>query len=214
MNDIAGQRGSGTCCILCGLESEDVEVRLTHLPHVDPVERALCVPCHNTVEWRHTPRTKAEFRRRAPYGYRREGEELVQEPIEFAGLERILELWRAGYNARAIAFILQLEEHPTRRGGTWRASTVYRIIAQEAPSSPKGIRQQISSLRYGYKKDGEETVPDDTEQRVIRWIVEQYKDGASRTEIAEELNSRKVPTKTGKEWAAVTVANVLEWEGF
>ncbi len=73
----------------------------------------------------------------APLGLRRTGEVdregrrvVVEDPSEMAAVMRIRELRTAGRSLREIARVLRSEQHPTKRGGSWVAATVGRVLAR------------------------------------------------------------------------------------
>lgn len=66
----------------------------------------------------------------APYGYRREAGSMVIVEAEAAVVRRIYRLHRQGKGAWAIASILNTENVPTRKGGTWKPTTVAQILDQ------------------------------------------------------------------------------------
>ena len=69
----------------------------------------------------------------APYGYRREGERLVEDPVEQAAIRRVAELRADCLSLRAIARVLGTEGHPARAPGGWSATQVARLL-ERAPS--------------------------------------------------------------------------------
>lgn len=63
---------------------------------------------------------------------------------------------------------------------------------------------------FGFRADENGMLqPDPSEQWVVRTIAELRAAGLSLRRIAAELNARGIATKTGRKWAAQTVANVL-----
>lgn len=66
-----------------------------------------------------------------PYGYTREGDQLIADPVEQAVIARILEMHVTGTSLRAIAKTLNKEAISTKKGGTWYASTVRYILTNE-----------------------------------------------------------------------------------
>lgn len=62
---------------------------------------------------------------------------------------------------------------------------------------------------YGYEmRDGALKVRPE-EAKTVGVIFEMYQKGMGIAKICKELNGAKIPTKTGKEWASQTVANIL-----
>jgi DNA invertase Pin-like site-specific DNA recombinase len=66
----------------------------------------------------------------APYGFAREGDDLVPVEAEQRALELILELRARGYSLRKIARTLEARGIPTKRGGKWAAATVRKLLAR------------------------------------------------------------------------------------
>ncbi len=66
-----------------------------------------------------------------PYGYRSANGQLVPEPIEQQALRKMKSLAAQGVPLRDIAEALTAEGHPTKRGGTWCAATVARILKRD-----------------------------------------------------------------------------------
>lgn len=65
-----------------------------------------------------------------PLGFRPNGRRhrMVPVPGELAAVRQILELWRAGRSARAIAASLNDAGVPTKRGGRWHHTTVAKVV--------------------------------------------------------------------------------------
>jgi len=63
-----------------------------------------------------------------PFGYRREGKDLLPDPEELRALELMQELRSKGYSLRGIAKELTRRQVPTKNGGRWEAMTVKRIL--------------------------------------------------------------------------------------
>ncbi|MEV6212718.1 recombinase family protein [Kitasatospora sp. NPDC051914] len=61
--------------------------------------------------------------------------------------------------------------------------------------------------RYGYDKSGTTIIP--AEAEIVREIYERYLNGETITNIARDLNTRKLPTALGGEWNAANVTVVL-----
>ena len=62
---------------------------------------------------------------------------------------------------------------------------------------------------YGYElRDGGLMVRAE-EAKTVGVIFEMYLKGMGIAKICRELNDAKIPTKTGKEWASQTIANIL-----
>lgn len=70
-----------------------------------------------------------------------------------------------------------------------------------------------ASEPYGYQFDGKKLIPCESEALIVKNIYEYYLNGLSTAEIAFELNSRGIPTKTGKDkWRAARVACIISNE--
>jgi DNA invertase Pin-like site-specific DNA recombinase len=67
---------------------------------------------------------------RPPFGWRAEGKELVEDPIEQATLARLLTLHGEGRSLRAIGAQLDSEGLPARGGGSWHPNSLARIIGR------------------------------------------------------------------------------------
>jgi hypothetical protein len=82
-------------------------------------------------------------------------------------------------------------------------------------SGTLGLRLRRSHERtrrtapYGYTHDGEGLVPATAEAKVVRQIFALYLGGSSLEEIAQSLNSRGVPAKSGGDWHKSTVDYIL-----
>jgi len=63
---------------------------------------------------------------------------------------------------------------------------------------------------YGYRREGDELIPELTEQAVIKTINTWYQDGKRLVDIVEQLNDQGTPTKHGKEWTPQQVKNMIE----
>jgi DNA invertase Pin-like site-specific DNA recombinase len=66
----------------------------------------------------------------APFGFAREGDNLIPVEAEQRALDLILELRARGYSLRKIARILEARGIPTKRGGRWAAATVRKLLAR------------------------------------------------------------------------------------
>lgn len=66
-----------------------------------------------------------------PYGWRASGGELVPDPVEQAGLERMLHLRRQGMTLRVIADVLAREGHRPRRAGRFHPKVLAYILNRE-----------------------------------------------------------------------------------
>ncbi|VBA45619.1 hypothetical protein LAUMK191_00421 [Mycobacterium attenuatum] len=70
-----------------------------------------------------------------PYGYRSASGKLVPVPAEQAALSKMKALSAQGVSTREIARVLTADGHPTKRGGTWCAATVARILKRDMRSA-------------------------------------------------------------------------------
>jgi hypothetical protein len=86
--------------------------------------------------------------------------------------------------------------------------TVIRAIQSHGRAEPSNGFLDFSRP-YGYEmRDGGLRVRPE-EARTVGLIFEWYLEGKGIAKICRELNGAKVTTKTGKEWASQTVANIL-----
>lgn len=196
-------------CVLCGT-SDNVRLRKVEYRHVSRIdEKQLCKRCSDQLNWRPGARPKHRPRCQAPYGYTNVNGRIVPWKREMAGVSQILKLRKNGLSFDEIALALNQQGVPTRRGGIWRPRVVETIFRREAPWSAKDVTPPRPS-RYGYREDNGKVVEDEYEQKVIDWMVVQYKRGASRQWIAETLNCANIPTKRGRNWFPLTVSHVLD----
>lgn len=65
-----------------------------------------------------------------PLGFRRDGDHFVEDPEEQRVVARARELAASGANQSAIARTLTAEGHRSKRGGTWHATTVRKLLAR------------------------------------------------------------------------------------
>ncbi len=87
--------------------------------------------------------------------------------------------------------------------------TVTRAIESHGGPSPTGNGFEDFTRPYGYEmRDGALRVKPE-EAKTVGVIFEKYIQGMGIAKICRELNAAKIPTKTGKEWASQTIANVL-----
>lgn len=63
-----------------------------------------------------------------PLGFRRDGEQLVKDGLEFETGRRIVRLHCEGRSMNQIAIALNEGKVPTKLGGRWHASTVKRVL--------------------------------------------------------------------------------------
>ena len=73
-----------------------------------------------------------------PYGYARRGAALVEVEAEQAVLSDIGAMRRAGLSLRSIARELTARRIPTKRGGTWEAATIARLLRNDLQLAQKG----------------------------------------------------------------------------
>jgi len=86
--------------------------------------------------------------------------------------------------------------------------SVIRAIESHGRAEPSNGFLDFSRP-YGYEmRDGGLRVRPE-EARTVGLIFEWYVEGKGIAKICRELNGAKVTTKTGKEWASQTVANIL-----
>lgn len=78
-------------------------------------------------------RQRGEVLGQIPYGYQRDGNELMPDPQEQAVLARILDMRQQGMSYHAIARALNAEGVPSKDAGKWHAMTVRRILQRTQP---------------------------------------------------------------------------------
>jgi DNA invertase Pin-like site-specific DNA recombinase len=75
----------------------------------------------------HKKRNRAVYNH-TPLGFTRQGELLIEDPAEMGTIARIQDMRREGATLAGIATILNETNTPTKRGGSWYASTVRQIL--------------------------------------------------------------------------------------
>jgi site-specific DNA recombinase len=86
------------------------------------------------------------------------------------------------------------------------------LIAQRTADALSELRargQVYGPVPYGFRRDGEQLVKDETEQRALLKISRLRKTGHSYGRIASSLNRSGVPAKRGGVWHAMSVRSVL-----
>jgi DNA invertase Pin-like site-specific DNA recombinase len=78
------------------------------------------------------------------YGWRAEGGDLVEHPVEQAVIVRMAELRSSGLSMNAIAAALNAEGAPSKRGGVWRADSVARVLD---PAARERARRRVEVAR-------------------------------------------------------------------
>lgn len=68
----------------------------------------------------------------------------------------------------------------------------------------------FNHLPYGFDRDGDNLIPSDKEQKVLRQIFTWRKEGESLSAIANRLNDLGVLSKTGGKWHAGTIAHMIK----
>ena len=137
-----------------------------------------------------------------------------QHKKEIQVVEEIIRHRLSGESFSAIAARLDAHRVPTKQGGTWNANTVTAICEREAPKyGVQSSESHVSSTRFGFRKENGRVVPDEEEQRVIRWILKTRKDGFSYRRIAAALNQHNVPTKRGGVWSIPQVSAIVRRAG-
>ncbi len=66
---------------------------------------------------------------------------------------------------------------------------------------------------FGYRREGERLVPDPRELKALELMKKLRSQGYSYRRIAYELRRRRIPTKNGGHWEAMTVAKILKRVG-
>jgi DNA invertase Pin-like site-specific DNA recombinase len=101
---------------------------LTVLAAVAEMERNLIAErIRNVMSWK---RRNRKVFGHEPYGFAREGDDLVPIEAEQRALDLILDLRARGYSLRKIARTLEARGIPTKRGGKWAAATVRKLLAR------------------------------------------------------------------------------------
>jgi site-specific DNA recombinase len=101
---------------------------LTVLAAVAEMERNLIAErIRNVMSWK---RRNRKVFGHEPYGFAREGDDLVPVEAEQRALDLILDLRARGYSLRKIARTLEARGIPTKRGGRWAAATVRKLLAR------------------------------------------------------------------------------------
>jgi len=101
---------------------------LTILAAVAEMERNLIAErIRNVLGWK---RKNGKVFGHEPYGFARDGDDLIPVEAEQRALELILELRARGYSLRKIARTLEARGIPTKRGGKWAPATVRKLLAR------------------------------------------------------------------------------------
>lgn len=85
--------------------------------------------------------------------------------------------------------------------------TSRRVLEAGVDRAAAGL-PQTGIRRYGYSTDGMTIVAD--EAKIVKEIFRRYLKGEAPNKIADDLNSRRIPTAQGKSWMAATVIAVLD----
>lgn len=89
-----------------------------------------------------------------------------------------------------------------------RTMTGERIKSVLDMKKKKG--EAMGSVSYGYKREGKMLVEDETEQGIIRYIVELKERGMNLRGIAEQLEDLGLKTRTGNKWHVQQIKNIIE----
>jgi DNA invertase Pin-like site-specific DNA recombinase len=101
---------------------------LTVLAAVAEMERNLIAErIRNVLSWK---RRNGKIFGHEPFGFARDGDNLVPVEAELRALDLILELRARGYSLHKIARTLEARGIPTKRGGKWAAATVRKLLAR------------------------------------------------------------------------------------
>jgi DNA invertase Pin-like site-specific DNA recombinase len=101
---------------------------LTILAAVAEMERNLIAErIRNVLSWK---RRNGKVFSHPPFGFARDGDDLVPVEAEQKALDLILDLRARGYSLRKIAKTLEARGIPTKRGGRWAAATVRKLLAR------------------------------------------------------------------------------------
>lgn len=86
------------------------------------------------------------------------------------------------------------------------------VIGERTATALAHLRENgkvFNHVPYGFRREGDNLIPDEHEQVVIGKIRRLRGQGHSLRRIAAFLNAEGEPTKTGKMWTHVQVSNVL-----
>lgn len=86
------------------------------------------------------------------------------------------------------------------------------LIAQRTADALAELRsrgQVYGAVPYGFQRNGDHLIPDDTEQRVLTHIGKMRSRGLSYDRIARSLNGSDVRAKRGGRWSSMSVRSVL-----
>lgn len=86
-----------------------------------------------------------------PFGYRREGSDLIADPLEQDALEEAIRLDCSGYSFRAIGRVLDARGVKPHRGTAWHASSV-RAMLRSKMATQKAQNAGVFSNYAGIKK--------------------------------------------------------------
>jgi len=101
---------------------------LTILAAVAEMERNLIAErIRNVLGWK---RKNLKVFGHVPFGFARDGDNLVPVEAEQRALELIFDLRARGYSLRKIARTLEARGIPTKRGGRWAAATVRKLLSR------------------------------------------------------------------------------------
>jgi DNA invertase Pin-like site-specific DNA recombinase len=101
---------------------------LTILAAVAEMERNLIAErIRNVMSWK---RRNGKVFGHEPFGFARDGDNLVPVEAEQRAMDLIFELRARGYSLRKIARALEARGIPTKRGGRWAAATVRKLLAR------------------------------------------------------------------------------------
>jgi site-specific DNA recombinase len=101
---------------------------LTILAAVAEMERNLIAErIRNVLSWK---RKNGKVFGHAPFGFARDGDDLIPLEAEQRALDLIIELRARGYSLRKIARTLEARGIPTKRGGKWAPATVRKLLAR------------------------------------------------------------------------------------
>jgi DNA invertase Pin-like site-specific DNA recombinase len=101
---------------------------LTILAAVAEMERNLIAErIRNVLGWK---RKNGKVFGHEPFGFARDGDNLIPIEAEQRAMDLILELRARGYSLRKIARTLEARGIPTKKGGRWAAATVRKLLAR------------------------------------------------------------------------------------
>lgn len=203
-------------CVLCeatvGVKLVDLFLRESE--KCGPAtKRLLCPECDDLLHWR-TKERHRYCRSWERFGYAKDWHYLCPVEDEHQVIGEIIRLRvEEKLSYEAIAEKLNFRDAPSPSGGPWSGGSVSSVFEREAPNYGVEVEsERISPTRYGYRYVDGRTVPDESQQQVLSWILEARARGATYKAIARVLVSKGVSTKRGGRWTPTRVYQVARQE--